>query len=64
MIFPIIPLIALIAIIGGGGTLAWYSSLDEEDRDFANELAFELFEKTFEQLGKPERELLRKQYFS
>ena len=63
MVFPIIPLIALIAIIGGGGTLAWYSSLDDEERDLVNKVAFEIFEKTFEQLGRHERKLLNK-FFS
>jgi hypothetical protein len=64
MVFPIIPLIALIAIIGGGGTLAWYSSLDDEERDLANELAFELFEKTVQELNKSQSKLLKRKFFS
>ena len=63
MIFPLIPILAIIAIIGGGGTLAWYSTLDDEERDFANELAFELFEKTVEELNRGQSRILKKRFF-
>jgi hypothetical protein len=63
MIFPLIPILAIVAIIGGGGTLAWYSTLDDEERDFANELAFELFEKTVEQLNRGQSRILKKRFF-
>ena len=63
MVFPLIPLFALVAILGGGGTLAWYSSLDEEERDLANELAFELFDKALEELSRYERKLLKRNFF-
>ena len=63
MIFPLIPILAIVAIIGGGGTLAWYSTLDDEERDFANELAFELFEKTVEQLNRGQSKILKQRFF-
>jgi uncharacterized BrkB/YihY/UPF0761 family membrane protein len=63
MIFPLIPILAVVAIIGGGGTLAWYSTLDDEERDFANELAFELFEKTVEELNRGQSRILRQRFF-
>ena len=63
MIFPLIPILAIVAIIGGGGTLAWYSTLDDEERDFANELAFELFEKTVEELNRGQSRILRQRFF-
>ena len=63
MIFPLIPILAVIAIIGGGGTLAWYSTLDDEERDFANELAFELFEKTVEELNRSQSKILKQRFF-
>jgi hypothetical protein len=63
MIFPLIPILAIVAIIGGGGTLAWYSTLDDEERDFANELAFELFEKTVEELNRGQSRILKQRFF-
>ena len=63
MIFPLIPILAIVAIIGGGGTLAWYSTLDDEERDFANELAFELFEKTVEELNRSQSKILKQRFF-
>ena len=63
MIFPLIPILAVVAIIGGGGTLAWYSTLDDEERDFANELAFELFEKTVEELNRGQSRILKQRFF-
>ena len=54
MPFPIIPLLAIAAILGGAGTLAWYSRLpqakkDEADRK-ANEYARKLFNKALDEL--------------
>ena len=54
MPFPIIPLLAIAAILGGTGTLAWYSRLsqakkDEADRK-ANEYARTLFHKALDEL--------------
>jgi hypothetical protein len=47
----------------GGGSLAWYSRLTDEEKDLVNELAFEIFEKTIEQLGRQERKLLKRKFF-
>ena len=63
MVFPLIPILAIVAILGGGGTLAWYSMLDDEERDLANELAFELFEKTVEQLNRGQSKILKQRFF-
>jgi hypothetical protein len=63
MIFPILPLFALLAILTGGATLGWYSRLTDEEKDLVNELAFELFDKTIEQLGRYERKLLKRKFF-
>lgn len=37
--FPIIPLLALIAICGGGATLIWYDRLSKEEQEEADRLA-------------------------
>ena len=63
MIFPIIPILALVAILGGGATLGWYSRLTDEEKDLVNELALELFEKTVQQLNKSQSKLLRSKFF-
>jgi hypothetical protein len=52
--FPIIPILALIAIGGGGATLVWYDTLSREEKAEANRLAnkyaADLFGKSVEQL--------------
>ena len=63
MIFPIIPIIALVAILGGGATLGWYSRLTDEEKDLVNELALELFEKTAKELNKSQSKLLKQKFF-
>ncbi len=54
MPFPLIPLLAIAMILGGTGTLAWYSSLSREKREEAdrkaNELARQLFNKALDEL--------------
>jgi len=54
MPFPIIPLLAIAAILGGGGTLAWYSRLSQAEKDEAdrkaNEHARKLFNKALDEL--------------
>jgi len=56
--FPIIPILALFAIFGGGATLLWYDKLSKEEKEEANRLtnqyAANLFDKTAEQLTKTE----------
>ena len=55
MPFPIIPLLAIAALLGGGGTLAWYSRLSQAERDEAdrkaNEYARTLFHKALDELN-------------
>jgi hypothetical protein len=56
--FPLIPLVALFAIFGGGVTLAWYSKLSPEGQESADrigcEYAKELFDKSLKELTKEE----------
>jgi hypothetical protein len=59
----IIPILALAAIIGGGGTLGYYCSLDEEEQEALNELALEIFAKTLEELSSNQSRLLKKRFF-
>jgi hypothetical protein len=37
--FPIIPLLALAAILGGGVTLVWYDELTKEQKEEADRIA-------------------------
>ena len=54
MPFPLIPLLAIAALLGGTGTLAWYSRLSQEEKDEAdqkaNEYARTLFNKALDEL--------------
>ena len=54
MPFPLIPLMAIAAILGGTGALAWYSRLSQEEKDEAdrkaNEYARQLFNKALDEL--------------
>jgi hypothetical protein len=54
--FPLIPLLALFAIFGGGVTIAWYSDLSREQKQEADRLACnyakELFGKYLNELTK------------
>ncbi len=56
--FPLIPLLALASILGGAGTLRWYSCLGKECREKADRLAAEyardLFGKRLSQLTRAE----------
>jgi hypothetical protein len=63
LIIGIVPIVALAAIIFGGGTLGFYCSLDEEEQEALNELAFELFEKTVQELNKSQSKLLKRKFF-
>ena len=63
MIFPIIPIFALMAILGGGGTLGWYCTLTDEEKDEVNELALRLFDKALQELSRYETRLLKRNFF-
>ncbi len=58
--FPIIPLLALAAILTGGTTLYWYHRLGKEQKEEADRIAgdysMELFGKTLRQLTDLEAE--------
>jgi hypothetical protein len=51
---PLIPLLAIAAICGGGGLLAWYESLSRDQKAeadaLANELAWDMFNTGLDQL--------------
>jgi len=55
---PLIPILAGLALVGGGATLLWYDSLSKEDKARADRLtadyAAALFEKTVSQLTQSE----------
>ncbi len=58
MVFPIIPIAAIIALLGGAGTLTWYFTSSPQEREEsdrkANEIALRLYNKTLDKLSKPE----------
>ena len=62
MVFPIIPLAAIAAIVGGAGVLKWYFDLSPEERkkkdEQGNKLAMELFGKALDQLSQLEAKKL------
>ena len=64
MPFPLIPILALLAIFGGTGTLVWYESLSSDDQDQANELtayyAERIFHKTVAELTKDEAQAVHR----
>jgi hypothetical protein len=70
MFFPLIPILALAAIFGGGASLLWYDSLTREEKERANRLttkyAAELFGKTVKELSESQasrvHDLVRKHF--
>lgn len=58
--FPIIPILAIAAIVGGIATLSWYNSLPREEQKRADSLALKWFGKKFQQLAKHQQERIRK----
>ena len=58
--FPLIPLLALGAMIGGGVTLAWYFELDPKQQEEADRIACDYawanFKKSLKELTKAERD--------
>ncbi len=56
--FPIVPILGLLAIIGGGATLLWYDNLSQQEKDRANRLtaqyANQLFGKSVKELTSAE----------
>lgn len=69
-IIPLIPILAVLAMFGGGGTLAWYLALSEERQQEADEIACKhakrLFDKAVKDLSKDQADRvyrLTKQHF-
>lgn len=67
---PLIPILAGLGILVGGGTLIWYDNLSREEKARANQLtadfAGELFGKTVDQLSAYEAQTVHdrvKAYF-
>jgi len=62
--FPVIPILALLALIGGAGTLAWYETLSDDEKDQANDLtahyAERLYHKTVAQLTHDEAQMVHR----
>ncbi|QJW95410.1 hypothetical protein [Frigoriglobus tundricola] len=56
--FPIIPILALIAICGGGATLMWYDALTREEKERANRLTTSYAAEHF---GKAVKDLTQSQ---
>jgi hypothetical protein len=68
--FPLVPVLALIAIFGGGATLLWYEELSEKEKEKADRIACgyakQLFNKSLEDLTKEQGNhvaMLTKQHF-
>jgi len=65
MVFPIIPILAIAAILGGGSILIWYKRLSPEDREKAdmkaNKCAQNIYNKALDELSKSEARQINKQ---
>jgi len=57
--FPLIPLLAIAAIIGGVATLSWYSNLSRDEQKRADTLAMKWFGKQFQQLAENQQKQIR-----
>ena len=60
MVFPIIPVTALIAVLGGGFLLGWYQALSKGEQEKMDEeacdLASKLFRLPLDQLNRKQAE--------
>jgi hypothetical protein len=59
--FPLIPILAILAIVGGVTALAWYSGLSREEQKKADTLAMKWFGKQFQQLAEHQQKKIRDQ---
>jgi hypothetical protein len=61
-VFPLIPIMAVLAIVGGGVTILWYDNLSQQDKDRANRLtteyAAQLFDTTVKELSESQASLV------
>ena len=55
MPFPLIPILAGAAIIGGAATLTWYANQSRERRARADRMAMRMFGRAFEELADYEQ---------
>jgi hypothetical protein len=69
--FPIIPLLAIFAICGGGATLVWYDRLSADQQEEADRIACgyarEVFDKGLKELTKAEADhvaMLTRRHFA
>ena len=61
MPFPIIPVLALIGIIGGISALVWYSNQSIEEQEKADGLALQWFGRRFKQLAEYQQDQIREE---
>lgn len=63
--FPIIPFLAIAAIIGGIATLSWYSKLSPEEKREANkkmnQLAIKLYARNYDLLNQEQKKVVSNQ---
>lgn len=57
--FPLIPILSIVAIVGGIFTLSWYSNLSREEQRRADELAMKWFGKQFRQLADNQQKKIK-----
>lgn len=56
---PLIPILAIAAIVGGVATLSWYSQLSSEEQRRANTLAMKWFGRRFQDLAEHQQKQIR-----
>jgi hypothetical protein len=56
---PIIPILAIAAIIGGISVLSWYGGLTKKEQKRADTLAMKWFGKQFQQLAKNQQKRIK-----
>jgi len=59
MIFPIIPVLAILGIVGGIATLVWYNDLSHAEQEKADQLALQWFGRRFRDLSEYQQKRIR-----
>lgn len=57
--FPIIPLLAALCIVGGISTLVWYSNQSREAQEQADRAALQWFGRRFKELSEAQQRQIR-----
>lgn len=57
--FPIIPFLALLGIVGGVSAMAWYSNLSKEEQIDADRKALAWFGRRFNDLSEAQKAKIR-----